>query len=115
MKVTQHFVVQPTDLNHMGSLFGGAACSQADLTGYICASLEYPDASFVTRHFEPFNFLAPAHLGDILAVTADIVETGNTSVVVNLEAINTKTKCRIYATKAVFVNVLNGQKSPLTK
>ena len=101
MRITQHFVVQPTDLNHMGSLFGGAACSQADLTGYICASLKYPEASFVTRHFEPFSFLAPAHLGDILEVTAEIIETGTTSVVVSLEAVNTKTKCRIYSTCAV--------------
>jgi len=115
MKIVQHFVVQPQDLNHMGSLFGGAACSQADLSGYICATLAYPDAHFVTRHFEPFNFLSPAHLGDILAVTAEITKTGNTSVVISLEAINTKTKQRIYSTRAVFVNAPKGIKNPLTK
>lgn len=111
--ITQHHLVMPNELNHVGTLFGGEACSLADRAGFICASLAYTSASFVTRHFEPFNFLAPAKLGDILTIHCSATKTGLTSVTVKIHAVNAKTDKVIFSTKAVFVNVKEGVKAPI--
>jgi acyl-CoA hydrolase len=103
----------PEDLNHNGNLFGGKAMAWADIDAFLCASLKFPKANFVTRHFEAFNFLAPSTLGDILEIHCAIQEIGNTSVSVTVEAKNTKTGNPIFSTKAVFVNIKAGKKSSI--
>lgn len=111
----QYYLVMPADLNHIGTMFGGVAMNLADKYGAICGSLVFPKATFVTRHFDIFNFLSPAHLGDILEISTQLLSTGNTSITIGIEAINVKTKSKIFATKAVYVNVHNGKKSPIPK
>jgi len=111
--IKQYYLVMPADLNHVGTMFGGVAMNLADKYGAICGSLAYPDATFVTRHFDIFNFLSPAHLGDILEITATLLETGNTSITVGIDAVNTKSRSKIFSTKAVYVNILNGIKAPI--
>ena len=112
-RITQYYLVMPADLNHVGSMFGGIAMNIADKYGAICGSLVYPNAEFVTRHFDTFNFLSPARLGDILEISAELLETGNTSITVSIEAINTRSKSKIFSTKAVYVNIKNGTKTPI--
>ena len=113
MKLVQHYLILPQHLNHMGTLFGGIAMSLSDEVAFLCASLAYPSAAFVTKVFEPFNFAAPAHLGDILKISAEIVATGNTSVTLALEGRNARSGILIFATRAVFVNAPGGAKAPL--
>lgn len=104
----------PAELNHHGHLFGGAAMAAADKAAFICASLAFPDACFVTKNFEGFDFHSPAQAGDILKLDADILGRRNTSVTVGIKATNARTNIPVFSTQGVFVNVINGVKQKLT-
>jgi len=111
--ITQHHIVMASDLNHMDSLMGGKAMELADRCGATCCMLAYPTATFVTKRFEAFDFLTPAKLGDVLAITSVIKSVGTTSVVVLIDGLNAKTGTPIFSTSAVFVNAVGGIKQPL--
>lgn len=113
MEIVQHHLVMPHELNHVGTMFGGIACGLADMSGFLCASLCFPAAAFVTRHFEPFNFTAPAELGDILAIHCALGKIGTSSVSIKIKAFNKRNKKLVFSTTAIFVNVKDGVKSPL--
>lgn len=97
----------------MGTLFGGVAMSLSDEAGFLCASIAYPNACFVTKVFEAFDFLAPAKLGDILQINTTVISKGNTSVKISIKGVNAKTQSPIFSTSAVFVNAPNGVKTPI--
>jgi acyl-CoA hydrolase len=103
-------VIRPEHLNHQGHLFGGLMMSWADEQVYITATLTYPKASFVTRLFKEFNFHAPAHLGNIVEIQSEVIQTGTTSCTVRVAAKNLTLDRDVFSTEAVMVNVQDGQK-----
>lgn len=108
-------LVRPEFLNHGGTLFGGYLMQWADDMAYIAASLAYPEATFVTKLFGPFDFKSPARAGDILRILSQVESTGTTSCRVPVWAMNVRSGEEIFRTFAVMVNVQEGRKAPLPR
>lgn len=106
-------LIRPEFLNSAGNLFGGFLMKWADELAFDAATLAFPNSNFVTKLFEPFNFVAPCTLGDIVKVRAGVASVGNTSCVVAVRAVNAKTGAEVFHTRAVMVNLVNGVKTPL--
>ena len=106
-------LIRPEFLNHGGTLFGGYLMQWADDLAYIAASLAYPEATFVTKLFGPFDFKAPARAGDIVRLLAEVESTGTTSCRIGVWAMNARTDVEVFRTFAVMVNVKTGRKTPL--
>jgi len=81
--VTEHsFMVFPEDLNYTGTLFGGKVLAEMDLAAAkACRRLLYKTEcdGAVTASLERVDFKAPAHLGDIIELKAQLVGLGKTS------------------------------------
>jgi len=98
-------LIRPEYLNHVGTLFGGYMLMWADEMAFTAASLTFPAANFVTRHFEAFDFTAPAGKGDILRIRSRVVRVGNTSCTVEIVGEKARDEELIFRTTAVMVNV----------
>lgn len=77
-------IVFPGDANHHGTLFGGIALARMDKAAFIAASRHAP-VDFVTASCESIDFVNPAHVGDIVEVTAHVVRVNNRSLGVQAE------------------------------
>ena len=75
----------PCDTNPAGDIFGGWVLSQMDIAAGICASRR-AQCRVVTVSLEAMSFIRPVRVGDILGVYTEIVETGTTSMVIQVEA-----------------------------
>lgn len=110
---TDYFLVRHRDLNHAGSLFGGAMMAWADELAYIAATLSYPGCDFVTKVFEPFDFIGGAAQGAIVRIDAKVVSKGRSSVRVQVSGVWAITGQPIFSTYAVMVNARAGKSVPI--
>jgi acyl-CoA hydrolase len=108
-KFSKYFLVRPQDLNHAGTLFGGAMMSLADEMAFVAATLTYPGCTFVTKLFREFDFISGPVEGEIVQIEAEVVEKGRSSVRVRVWANNAVTKREIFQTEAILVNALGGK------
>lgn len=81
------FLVFPTHSNHMGTLFGGVILERID----ICAGITARRALYnngiplndeirvLTRHMDEIDFRVPGYTGDLIFLTGEVVEVGNSS------------------------------------
>lgn len=84
---THSFMVFPEDMNYAGTLFGGKILAEMDkaaakaarriLYGTNCEGA-------VTVSLDKVDFIAPAHLGDIIELTARINRLGRTSIEIHV-------------------------------
>jgi acyl-CoA hydrolase len=110
---SNYFLVRHKDLNHAGTLFGGAMMAWADELAYIAASLSYPGCDFVTKVFEQFDFIkGPGH-GAIVRIDAQVVSKGNSSVRVQVSGEWAVNGQPIFSTHAIMVNVREGRAVPI--
>lgn len=79
-------VVLPDVTNHYGTLFGGHAMAMMDKAAFVAAS-RHARATVVTASIEGVSFHAPARHGDLVELTAQVVRTGTTSIVVEVEMV----------------------------
>lgn len=77
-------LVFPNQTNHLGTLFGGHALSMMDKAASIAAH-RYCRNTVVTASIERTDFLVPVYEGELAEVTARVVRTGRTSMVVEVE------------------------------
>lgn len=110
----KHVLVRPHDLNHAGTLFGGAMMAWADEMAFIAATLSHPHCTFATKVFHEFDFIRGTKDGDIIQIEAEVMQTGRTSVTVAVKAINALTNQEIFKTSAVMVNARNGRSFPIS-
>lgn len=110
---SNYFVVRHKDLNHAGTLFGGAMMAWADELAYVAASLSYPGCEFVTKIFETFDFIRGPASGDIVRIDARIVSKGRSSVRVEVSGTWAITGQQIFSTYAIMVNARNGRAIPI--
>jgi acyl-CoA hydrolase len=110
---SNYFLVRHKDLNHAGTLFGGAMMAWADELAYIAASLSYPGCDFVTKVFETFDFIGGPGRGDIVRIDARVISKGRSSVRVQLSGTWAITGQPIFSTHAVMVNVIDGKSVPI--
>lgn len=66
--------VFPQDTNSYNTLFGGRLLSLMDKAGGI-ACAKFAHREFVTISIDTLKFIAPAHQGDLLEVTGQVVFT----------------------------------------
>jgi len=109
-------LIRPEFLNQFGGLFGGYMLQWADEMAFTAASLQFPTASFVTRRFEAFDFIAPVRNGDIIKISSRLERVGVTSCVVAVWCSDARAQSAVFRTSAVLVNVdLSGRKAPIPK
>mgnify|MGYP000491128836 CR=1 FL=1 len=76
-------VPMPYDANHNGDIFGGWIMSQVDVAGGVEASRR-AQGRVVTVAVESFVFKQPVRIGDVVSFYARIIETGRTSMKVDV-------------------------------
>lgn len=106
-------LIRPEFLNHAGTLFGGNMMMWADDMAYNAATLLFPQATFVTKLFGPFDFTTPVALGHIIKIYSHVESRGTTSCKVLVWAVNASTGANVFHTHAIMVNVRDHQKIPL--
>jgi acyl-CoA thioesterase YciA len=74
----------PADVNQNGDVFGGWIMAQVDVAGAIPA-MQRARGRVATVSVNSFLFKQPVSVGDVVSFFADIVETGRTSIKVNVE------------------------------
>jgi acyl-CoA thioesterase YciA len=91
-------LVQPSDLNVNGTLFGGRCLAWVDEEAAIYASLETRHKKVVTKSISAINFVAPAHRGDVVEIGVALKKVGKTSVTLEVQV-------RDLTTQRVIVNI----------
>ncbi len=76
--------MQPTDANGYGNVHGGAIMRFVDEAAGAVA-IRHARARAVTASLDHMSFEAPAHIGDLVTVTAYMTYTGRTSMEVTCE------------------------------
>jgi len=79
-------IVFPGDTNHHGTLFGGIGLAHMDKVAFIAAS-RHAHVDFVTASCERIDFVAPAHLGEIVELTGQVVRVGKKSLSARVELV----------------------------
>jgi len=74
----------PADLNANGDIFGGWIMAQTDIAGGI-AAMHRARGRITTVAVNSFVFKQPISVGDIVSLYATVVDTGRTSLKVEVE------------------------------
>ncbi len=77
-EITLRFLAQPTDMNVMGNVHGGAVMKWIDEAAYACAA-GWSGLPCVTVYVGGIRFYKPVHINDLVEVHARLIYTGNTS------------------------------------
>lgn len=78
-------VVLPRDANGAGDIFGGWLVGQMDIAGDMAAS-QRAQGRVATVAITDVVFLRPVAIGDVVAIYADLIEVGRSSMKVTVEA-----------------------------
>lgn len=84
-------VVMYSHLNSAGVLFGGQALAWIDEEAAIYAACQMHTTRIVTKKMSEVEFTSPGQLGEILAIGAEVVKVGRTSITVSCEIRNLTT------------------------
>ena len=74
----------PADVNQNGDVFGGWIMALVDVAGAIPA-MKRARGRVATVSVNSFLFKQPVSVGDVVSFFAEVVETGRTSIKVNVE------------------------------
>ncbi len=77
-------VAMPKDTNPSGDIFGGWILSQMDIAGGMLAK-EVALGRTVTVTVDKMVFRMPVHVGDTIAIFAELLKVGNSSIDIRLE------------------------------
>jgi len=105
-ELTLQTVAMPKDTNPNGDIFGGWLLSQMDLAGSILAS-RIARGKIATVAISGMSFLRPVPVGAIVSCYTELLETGHSSMRINVEVwINNRiTKETAKVTEGEFVYV----------
>ena len=102
-------LVMPQDANVLGTLFGGQMVSWMDISASkaVHRFLKDTDAdAALTRAIDAIEFREPVHVGNWVNFEAQIIATGNSSIVIQIDAFKeTKEVAKILACTAKFTFV----------
>lgn len=107
-------LIKSEDLNHHGTLFAGRMAEWFVEGSFVAAAVAVgnPD-NIVCLKVHGMRFNIPAQKGDILEITAKVVNVGTTSLTVYNRTLSTKTGKVLVEGFVTFVNVdENGNKKP---
>lgn len=107
-------LIKPEDLNARGTLFGGRLLEWIDEEAAIYAICQLGTSTIVTKAMSEINFVSTAKVGDIIEFGMDLVKFGTTSITIECDVRNKKTKQSIIKIdKIVFVSLdENGRPKP---
>ena len=105
-------VVMYSHLNSAGVLFGGQALAWIDEESGIFAACQMGTTRIVTKKMSEVVFNAPAKLGEILSIGAEIVRVGRTSITVACEIRNKSTDTLIVRVDEVVFVSLDDENRP---
>lgn len=77
-------IAMPRDTNHLGDIYGGWVMAQMDLAGMMHARKIF-SGKVATVAIGPIGFLRPVPVGAAVSCYASLVETGRTSMRINVE------------------------------
>lgn len=99
-------IVFPDHANHLGTLFGGQALAWMDKAAFIAAT-RYARRTVVTARSEQVDFHIPVRQGKLVELIARVVETGCSSmrVEVELHTEDAKAGTRQLCTRGHFVMI----------
>lgn len=80
------WIVNPSDLNRHGTLFGGQLLALADRVAAM-AAMRHSRQDSVTVSIDKVDFVAPVHRGYILDMTARVHFTARTSMEIYVESV----------------------------
>ena len=83
-RVTMSKVMEPTDANFLGKVFGGSILSMLDLVAYATAS-RFAGNICVTASFDRVDFHEPIEVGELVTCEGYVSFVGRTSVEVTTE------------------------------
>lgn len=112
------FLVFPEDMNYAGTLFGGKILAEMDRAALKAARRALYGTGCdgaVTVSFDKVDFKKPAHLGDIIELTATITRLGRTSIQIHVlvsKEDHAGTIENICEASIVFVSVKGGKPYP---
>ena len=78
-------VAMPADTNPSGDIFGGWIMGQMDIAGGIAASMR-AQGRVATVAVDGFVFHQPVRVGDVVCCYTDILNVGNTSITLRIQA-----------------------------
>ena len=81
----QYFIVDSPALNGDRKLFGGILMQWVDETTTILGR-KFTHKNVTTKCFKDFIFYKPAFGNDVIVVRAEVVQTGHTSITVQVES-----------------------------
>lgn len=81
---TLRVMPMPADVNANGDVFGGWIMAQVDVAGAIPA-MRLARGRVATVSVNAFLFKQPVSVGDVVSFFAEVVQTGCTSIKVNVE------------------------------
>mgnify|MGYP003576023291 CR=1 FL=1 len=76
--LTLRFLAEPTDVNYGGKVHGGIVMKWIDQAGYA-AAVGWSGRYSVTVAVGGIRFVAPVRISDLVAVSAKLIHTGNSS------------------------------------
>ena len=86
MDLVATHLVKKSDLGFHSNLFGGKILSWIDVAAAAYSMQVCDTPRMVTISIDRCEFKKPAKEGQLVKIYADIVEIGNTSIIVNIEA-----------------------------
>jgi len=84
VEVSNSELVFPTHTNHYGTIFGGRVLELMDMTAAM-AAMRFAGEDTVTASIEAVDFKQPIKVGDIMEITARVIHTASTSLVVKVD------------------------------
>lgn len=98
--------VLPGDTNAHGTVFGGKVMQWIDIAGAVCA-MRHAREMVVTASFDRVDFHAPAKVGHVMVLKAQVNFTGKTSLEVGVQVLaeNPLTGERLLTTEALITYV----------
>lgn len=83
-EVTLRFVAEPSDMNLLGNVHGGAVMKWIDIAGATCA-IGWCGGIAVTIYVGGIRFYKPIHIGNLVELHARLIYTGRTSMHVSVD------------------------------
>jgi acyl-CoA thioesterase YciA len=83
--LTLQTIAMPGDTNANGDIFGGWLMAQMDLACSVLAR-QRARGRVATVAVEGMTFHRPVHVGDVVSMHAEMLRTGTTSMVIDVEA-----------------------------
>jgi acyl-CoA hydrolase len=113
MRFLSRKIVMPTDLNSGGTLFGGTCLAWIDEAAAIYVMTEIKKNKVVTKRMSEIDFIAPAFQNDIVEIGVALKKLGQTSVTVEVEVRNLRTKQTIVNVDEIVFVCLDENNKPM--